>query len=90
MAIIVYLPVLFGVAFVYLRLLDHFLGKLPKRLALLDIALLILWVIAAFVTAHTHFSGRETLRERFHMALWLLAAMGCFAAVPLIVHLLPR
>lgn len=89
MAAIVYLPV-FGIAFLYLRLLDHFLGKPPKPVRLLEMALLVLWIVATLVTQHTHFSGRETLRLRFQMALCLFAALGCFVVVPLAVHLLPR
>jgi hypothetical protein len=44
-------------------------------------------LIAAAMTSHTHFSGHETLRERFQMALVLFGALLCFMIAAVLVRI---
>jgi hypothetical protein len=46
-------------------------------------------VLTAGLTAHTHFSGHESLRDRFLMGCALLGAIAVFFAIALLVRLLP-
>ncbi len=46
----------------------------------LEYGLIAIWILALAITSHTHFSGRETLKERYRLAL---AFWGATLAVPI-------
>ena len=63
------LPVAFLIAFLLKMGLDVIAtpnGSLAQKL---EFGLIATWILALAITSHTHFSGRETLKERYRLAL---------------------
>jgi len=86
---IVTIPVLIAIGYAYMVILNIGLGKPPAPYALLDDAGLLTWLLAAGLTARNRLSGHESLRDRFLMSCFLFGAIALFAALALLIRLIP-
>ena len=62
------LPILLGLGYLYLFLLNHLVHE-PVRYAYADDIALVAWLIVAGMTSHTHFSGHETMKDKLGITL---------------------
>jgi hypothetical protein len=88
MGCMVSLPVLLGIGFGLMWGLNHLLRQPDKSLDQVNLVALILWIMAWGGTATTHFSGHETLRKQFVMALIYWGFLALFLATILITRIL--
>ena len=79
------IPILIGGGLLLLWLLDLCLGK-PHGPPHLSGLCLITWIIAAGATSHTHFSGNETVRQRFWMGVIYFGSLIGFLAASVLVR----
>jgi hypothetical protein len=75
----VVLPGAFLLAYLLKKGLDAITTTSGPRAQSLEYGLIAVWILALAMTSHTHFSGRETLKDRYRLAL---AFWGATLAVP--------
>ncbi len=63
------LPLAFGLAWLFKKGLDVLMTPAAPLAHKIEYGLIGLWIFALAITSHTHFSGHETLRGRYHLAL---------------------
>jgi len=86
MGCMVTIPLLFGLGYLYLWLLNTWIRKPEGSYYLLDIATLLIFVLSMGGTSHTHFSGHETLIQKFRMACVAFTAFLLFVLIPICIR----
>ncbi len=87
MGCVISIPILIGLGFLLMFLLDLTIGKPAEGLGGVDDIAFCVWIVSAAVTSHTHFSGHESLRERFYLAILYFGAILAFVGGALVIRL---
>ncbi|MFC1896486.1 hypothetical protein ACFL0Q_07510 [Thermodesulfobacteriota bacterium] len=87
MGCMVSLPVLLGVGYLLLWLLDLVVGKPRQGMSLADDICVVAWIISAGLTSRTHFSGHETLAQRFSMAMVFFGTFLAFVGISIAIRI---
>ena len=87
MGCIITIPVLCAASFGLIVLLTLVFGAPPRHLRILDPLFFLLFILTAAFTSHTHFSGHESLRERFWMGCALFGSAAAFLVSAVAIRL---
>jgi len=82
-----YLVAQCGIAWGYIWILNHAIGRPHGALRTADLLVFVVWLFATGSTCHTHFSGHETLSDHAKMALVLFGSVFFFLVVPIVASL---
>lgn len=86
MGCLISIPVLFGAGYLFLFLLNFLINKPAPALSFVDDIALILWIVTAALTSRTHFSGNESISQKFWMALIFWVTPLCFLSVSVAIR----
>ena len=83
-----FIPLLTGLGAGLLWLLSFLIGSPKKELAFLNPVTIAIWIVIWSVTATTHFSGHETPKQQFWMAIAFWGSLLLFLSTAIVIRIL--